>query len=166
MDMNLPAAENPPSSRFLVGLAAGAGIVLLLIAGFVLLSRGPGGAKGGGEAPAQLPFGAAEQAYAAQIRFSALQLSQATNMLHQQFTYVVGSASNAGTRSVRGIEVTVEFHDLIQQLVLRDTVRVFPQAAGPLAPGQERAFQLTFEGVPSSWNQQAPSIRVSGLDLQ
>jgi hypothetical protein len=165
MEMNLPAAENPSSSRFLVGLAAGAGIVLLVIAGFVLLSRSSGGAKGGGEA-AQLSLGAAEQAYAAQIRFSALQLSQATNMLHQQFTYVVGSVTNAGTRSVRALEVTVEFHDLIQQVVLRDTVRVFPQAAGPLAPGQERAFQLTFEGVPSSWNQQPPAIRVSGLDLQ
>jgi len=139
--------------------------VLLAIAGFVLLGRGTGGAKGGGEA-AQLPFGAAEQAYAAQIRFSSLQLSQATNMLHQQFTYVVGSVTNAGTRPVRALEVTVEFHDLIQQVVLRDTVRVFPPAAGPLAPGQERAFQMTFEAVPSSWNQQPPSIRVSGLDLQ
>jgi len=163
--MNLPAAESPSSSRFFVGLAAGAGIVLLALAGFVLLGRGTGGAKGGSEA-AQLPFGAAEQAYAAQIRFSSLQLSQATNMLHQQFTYVVGSVTNGGTRPVRALEVTVEFHDLIQQVVLRDTVRVFPPAAGPLAPGQERAFQMTFEAVPSSWNQQPPSIRVSGLDLQ
>ena len=163
--MNLPAAEKSSPSRFLLGLAAGAGIVLLLIAGAVLYSRSSGGAKGGGEA-AQLPFGAAEQAYAAQIRFSGLQLSQATNMLHQEFTYVVGSVTNAGTRTVRAIQVTVEFHDLVQQVVLRETARVFPPAAGPLAPGQERAFQLTFEGVPSSWNQQPPSIRVSGLDLQ
>jgi len=165
MEMNLPGAEKSSSSRFLLGLAAGAGIVLLLIAGGVLLSRGSGGAKGGGEA-AQVPFGAAEQAYAAQIRFSGLQLSQATNMLHQEFTYVVGNVTNGGTRSVRALQVTVEFHDLVQQVVLRETARVFPPAAGPLAPGQERAFQLTFEGVPSSWNQQPPSIRVSGLDLQ
>lgn len=165
MEIHLPAAEKSSSSRFFVGLAAGAGIVLLIIAGAVLLSRGSGGVKGGGQ-PAHLPFGPPEQAYAGQIRFSGLQLSQATNMLHTQFTYVVGSVTNSGTRTVRGIEVTVEFHDLIQQLVLRDTASVFPPSAGPLAPGQERAFQLTFEGVPSSWNQQPPSIRVSGLDLQ
>jgi hypothetical protein len=165
MEMNLPGAENPPSSRFFVGLAAGAGIVLLLILGAVILSRGSGSAKGGGET-AQLPFGAVEQAYAEQIRFSGLQLSQATNMLQQQFTYVVGTVTNAGPRSVRAIEVTAEFHDLIQQVVLRETVRLFPPAAGPLAPGRERTFQLTFERVPSSWNQQPPSIRVTALDLQ
>jgi hypothetical protein len=165
MEIHLPAAEKSSSSRFLLGLAAGAGIMLLLVAGGAMLSRGSGGAKGGGEAP-QVPFGPAEQAYAAQIRFSSLQLSQATNMLHQQFTYVVGSVTNTGTRTVRGIEVTVEFHDLIQQLVLRGTAPVIPPAAGPLAPGQERAFQLTFEGVPPSWNQHPPSIRVSGLELQ
>jgi len=165
MEMNLPGAENPPSSRFFAGLAAGAGIVLLLGLGVMLRSRGSGGAKGDGVA-AQLPFGAEEQAYAAQIRFSGLQLSQATNMLHEQFTYVVGSVANGGQRSVRAIEVTVEFHDLIQQLVLRETVRVFPAGAEPLGPGQQRAFQLTFEHVPSSWNQQPPSIRVTGLDLQ
>jgi hypothetical protein len=165
MEMNLPAAEKTSSSRFLLGLAAGAGIVLLLIAGAMLLSRGSGRAKGGGQA-AQLQFGAAEQAYAVQVRFSGLELSQATNMLHQEFTYVVGSVTNGGTRTVRAIQVSVEFHDLVQQVVLRDSARVFPAAAGPLAPGQERAFQMTFEGVPPSWNQQPPSIRVSGLELQ
>ena len=165
MEINLPGGETPPSSRFFAGLAAGAGIVLLLVVGVMLLSRGPGGAKGGGEA-ARLPFEAAEQAYAAQIHFSGLQLSQATNMLHQQFTYVVGSVTNGGQRTVRALEVTVEFHDLIQQLVLRESVRVFPAGAEALGPGQQRTFQLTFENVPASWNQQPPSIRVTGLDLQ
>ncbi|HXZ19507.1 MAG TPA: FxLYD domain-containing protein, partial [Candidatus Acidoferrales bacterium] len=107
-----------------------------------------------------------EQAYAAQIHFSNLQLTQASNMLNQEFTYVVGTVSNTGNRPVRAIEVTVEFHDLVNQLVLRDTVRIFPPGTPPLSPAHERDFQLTFEHVPSGWNHQPPSIRITGLDLQ
>jgi len=163
--MTLPSAQDSSSSRFYVALAAGAGIVVLLVAAGILLTRGSGGGMSGGQ-PAPLPFGAAEQAYAPQIHFSALQLSQASNMLNQQFTYVVGTVSNAGNRPVRAIEVTVEFHDLVNQLVLRDTLRLFLPGAPPLAPGREREFQLTFEHVPASWNRQPPAIRVTGLDLQ
>jgi hypothetical protein len=165
MAMNFPAAEDSASSRFVLALAAGAGIVLLLIAGVWLLGRSSGGGKTPAAA-AHLPFGPAEQAYAAQIHFSGLQLSQATNMLNQEFTYLVGTVENSGDRPVRGIEVTVEFHDLINQLVLRETARVFAPGAPPLAPGRQRDFQLTFESVPQSWNHQRPAIRVTGLDLQ
>jgi hypothetical protein len=163
--MNVPAAEESSSRRFVLALAGGAGIVLLLILGVWLLGRG----SGGGQVPAaekHLPFGPAEQAYAAQIRFSNLQLSQATNMLKHEFTYLVGTVENSGGRTVRGIEATVEFHDLINQLVLRETVRIFPPGAPPLAPARQREFQLTFESVPQSWNHQAPAIRITGLDLQ
>jgi hypothetical protein len=163
--MKLPAAEDAPSNRFYVALAAGAGVVLLLILAAIYFSRGSGEKSVAGQ-PASLPFGAAEQAYAAQIHFSALRLTQASNMLNQEFTYVVGTVSNSGNRAVRAIEVTVEFHDLVNQLVLRDTVRVFPPGTPPLSPTHERDFQLTFEHVPAGWNHQPPAIRVTGLDLQ
>jgi hypothetical protein len=162
--MTLPAPENTSSNRFYIALAAGAGVVVLLIIAAILFSRGSGEKNAAGQ-PAPLAFGAAEQSYAPQIHFSNLQLSQATNMLNQQLTYVIGTVSNSGNRSVRAIEVTVEFHDLINQLVLRDTARVFASGAPPLAPGQERQFQLIFEHVPAGWNHQAPTIRVTGLDL-
>lgn len=163
--MTLPAPEPPSSSRFYAGLAAGAAIMLLLVGAFVLFTRGSGRSASGGAA-GHLPFGAAEQAYAAQIHFSGLELSQATNLANQEFTYVVGTVSNTGPRTVRAIEVTVEFQDLIHQLVLRDTTRVFPPGVPPLPPGGERKFQLTFEKVPATWNHQPPAIRVTGLDLQ
>jgi len=163
--MNLPAAEPPSSNRFYIALAAAAAIVLLLIAAAIVFNRGSGGTKTAA-GPAPLPFGPAEQAYAPQIHFSALQLSQATNMLNQEFTYVVGTVSNSGDRPVAGIEATVEFHDLVNQVVLRDTVRIFLPGAPPLAPGHERDFQLTFEHVSAQWNRQPPSIRITGLKLQ
>jgi hypothetical protein len=33
----------------------------------------------------------------------------------------------------------------------------------PLGPGQTRSFQISFDRVPSSWNMQQPSVRVSYL---
>jgi len=163
--MTLPDPEQSSGNRFYIALAAGAGVILLLVIAAILLNRGSAEKSVAGR-PAPLAFGAAELAYAPQIHFSNLQLSQATNLLNQEFTYVVGTVSNTGNRTVKAIEVTVEFHDLIKQLVLRDTVRVFAPGAPPLAPSREREFQLTFEHVPSGWNHQPPSIRVTGLDLQ
>ena len=163
--MNPPATEDSSSSRFALALAAGAGIVLLLIVGAWLMGRGSGAAKSPA-AQVHLPFGAAEQAYAGQIHFSDLQLSQATNMLNHEFTYLVGSVENSGTRPVRDIEASVEFHDLIKQLVLREPVHIFAPGAAPLAPSRRRDFQLTFEAVPQSWNHQPPAIRITGLDLE
>ncbi|HUJ40799.1 MAG TPA: FxLYD domain-containing protein [Candidatus Acidoferrales bacterium] len=163
--MSLPSGENSSSDRFYVALAAGAAIVLLLIGAAVLFNRGSGGGQPTGQL-VPLPFGPAEQAYAAQIHFSGLKLSQADNMLNQEFTYVVGTVSNSGNRSIRAIQATVEFHDLLNQVVLRDTVRIFAPGAPPLAPGHERDFQLTFEHVSAQWNRQPPSLRVTGLELQ
>jgi hypothetical protein len=163
--LTLPAGENPSSSRFYLGLAAGAALVLLILGAALLFNKGGGSANSAGQ-PAPLPFGPVEQAYAPQIRISGLRMSQAKNMLNQEFTYVVGTAANTGPRPIRSIEFTVEFHDLIRQVVLRDTARPFPPAADPLAPGRERDFQLTFEHVPASWNHEPPAIRVTGLDLQ
>lgn len=164
MAMYSPAAEDSSSSRFALALAGGAGVVLMLLVGIWLIGRGSG-TSNAPSAEAHLPFGPGEQAYAAQIRFSGLQLSQATNMLNHEFTYLVGTVENSGTRGVRGIEASIEFHDLINQLVLRESVRIFPPGAPLLAPGHQRDFQLTFESVPQSWNHQPPSIRVTGLDL-
>jgi hypothetical protein len=159
-----PEPESSSSRRFSLALAAGTGVVLLLVGLAYLLSRGS--AKQGGGQPAPLPFGAAEQAYAPQIHFSEIRLSRAANLLNQEFTYVVGTVENAGMRGVRNVEVSVEFHDLINQIVLRETVRVLPPGAPALRAGERREFQLTFESVPASWNRQAPSFRVTGLALE
>ena len=76
-------------SRFPAALAAGA-VVVLLVAGVIALLThfiSPSHKA----ADTALPFGAAEQAYAAQIQFQNLQLSHSTNLLNQEFTYVGGT---------------------------------------------------------------------------
>jgi hypothetical protein len=153
-------------SGFPAAFAIGAVIVLLLFAGLVLLTRSTQPHRT--TAAATLPFGAEEQNYAAaNIHFQDVAFSQSSNLLNQEFTYATGKISNDGSRTVRGLEITLEFHDQFNQVILRETQRAVELTAAPLPPGQQRDFQITIEQhIPSTWNQQYPSIRVTGLVLQ
>ena len=151
------------SNRLPLAILAGVAVMLALLGGFYLLGRyasAPGSAV---EQP--LPFGEAEQAYAPQIHFSNPKMSRAANALDQEVTFIVGTLENSGERTVRQIEVTVEFHDLINQVILREVHRLLPQGAR-VAPGQQRDFQMNFDRVPNDWNRQYPSLDVTGLQLE
>jgi hypothetical protein len=113
-----------------------------------------------------LPMGSAEQAYAPQIQFQELKVARATNFLNQEATFVFGTTANNGPRAIRQIEVTFEFHDVFQQVVLRDKQRLFSSSAAPLAPSQTRDFQITYDTMPAQWNQAPPSVKVTGLTLE
>ncbi len=157
--------ERSSSRGFPAAFAIGAVIVLLLFAGLLLLTRSTEPHKAA--AAAALPFGAEEQNYAANIHFQDVDFSQASNLLNQEFTYATGKISNDGTRAVRALELTLEFHDQFNQVILREKQRPVDLTGPPLPPGQARDYQNTVEQhSPSMWNQQYPSIRVSGLVLQ
>jgi len=147
-----------------VPFIAGIVVVGLLLSGVILLTRHAGPARSTVEQP--LPMTASEQVYARQIRFFDLRMSRAANFLNQEVTFVFGTVANDGPRAVREIEATVEFRDLFNQVVLRDTRRVLGFRAASLGPGQRREFQFGFEHVPADWNQQFPSLRVTGLLLE
>ncbi len=137
----------------------------LLFGGFYLLMRVVG--SHGPAVAVKFPFGPAEQAYAERIHFNNLRMSRSTNMLKQEFTYVNGTISNDGVQTIRAMEVTVEFRDPLNQVILRDSQFVIaPSADPPLNAGLSREFQVTLEHVPAEWNQEYPSIRVTGLILQ
>lgn len=160
-----PLPQSPDRSRIPVTFAAGLLIVLLVAGGIVLLSRATQPKQIA--AAQKLPFGPAEQAYASQIQFQNLRLAQSSNLLNQQFTYVAGTLINRGPRTIRALEVVVEFHDPFKQVVLRDDNRLIEKTDPPLGAGKQQDFTVTVEqGVPSEWNQQYPSIRVTGLVLE
>lgn len=119
------------------------------------------------KAPEQpLLMGPAEQAYAPQIQFLEPQVARASNFLNQEVTFVFGAVRNNGARAIRQVEITLEFHDVFRQVVLRDQQRLFGARAVPLAPYQRRDFQLTYESMPVQWNQAYPAIRITGLALE
>ena len=146
-----------------IAFAAGAVVVLLLLGGVILLSRGshPNGAG----AAARLPFGPTEQAYTEHIHFKDIQMAKANNFLNQEFTYIAGTLWNDGAHTIRALDVTLEFHDPFNQVILRETEPVVGPKDAALPGGQRRDFQITLEHVPVEWNQQYPSIRVTGLIL-
>ena len=152
-------------SSFPAAFAIGAVITLLLAGGLVWLARVT---QSRGPAPiGKLPFGADEQAYAQKIHFQDGQMSQATNFLNQEFTYVAGTVSNNGPRTVRALDAVIEFRDPFNQVVLRDPQRIILTDGQPLKAGESRDFSVTLgTRLPSEWNRQYPAIRVTGLVLE
>jgi len=156
-------SQREQRSQFPLAFAAGAVVVLLLLGGLILLSRGshPSGAG----AAAKLPFGPTEQAYSEHIHFKDIQMAKANNFLNQEFTYIAGTLWNDGAHTIRALEVTLEFHDPFNQVILRENASVVGPKDPVVPGGQRRDFQITLEHVPVEWNQQYPSIRVTGLIL-
>lgn len=144
-------------------MLAGAGVMLLLLGGLYLLMSG--GAPAGPVAEQPLPFADAEQAYAREIHFSNPQMSRAANLLNQEVTFIVGTLENSGARTVRQIEVTVEFHDLINQVILRETRRLLPTGMR-VGSGKKQDFQMNIEHVPNDWDRRYPTLRITGLQLE
>jgi hypothetical protein len=110
-------------------------------------------------------MGPSEQGYAPRIHFLDPKMSRAANFLNQEVTFVFGTIENGGNRRIRQVEITLEFHDPFNQVVLRDKRRLFLPDAAPLAPGQRRDFQVGYDSISAQWNNVYPSIRATGLDL-
>jgi hypothetical protein len=154
-------AEN---RRAPIVLGVGVAAALLLIGIFYLVGRLTPTPTKAVEQP--LPMGPAEQAYAPQIQFLEPKVARAANFLNQEVTFVFGTVLNNGNRRIRQIEVTLEFHDPFNQVVLRDKQRLFGPNAVPLAPNEKRDFQLGYETLPVQWNQAYPTVHITGLQLQ
>ena len=154
----IPAEER---SRLPVAFMAGIVIVSLLVGAAVLYSRYAKPAESEDDKP--IPMGSAEMAYASQIHFLEPKMSRAANFLNQEVTYVFFTVENGGDRKVHQIEITLEFHDPFNQVILRDKQRLFLSTAPPFLPGQQRDVQIPYEHIPPQWNNVFPSVAVTGL---
>ena len=147
-------------SRFALVVAAAA--VVIVLAGFYLWPGRQSPLRGG--APeVHPPFGAEERAYASKIEIEGLALSRAENFLNQEVTILAGGVANAGERTLREVELTVEFYDEMNQIALRESRLALHSGNPPLGPGERRAFEVSFEHIPTSWNMQQPVVHVTGL---
>lgn len=114
---------------------------------------------------AHLPFGLAEQAYAPNIQIENLVPSRAENFLNQEVTIFNGQVTNAGNTPVSNVELTLEFADEMNQVILRESRVLLPAQAAPLAPGERRNFDISFDHIPPSWNIRQPAVHISGILL-
>jgi hypothetical protein len=160
--IELPDRLQPEHGRFSFALILAAAALLVILAA-MYLHPGRQSPPDGAPQNAHFAFGASEREYAAKIQIENVTLSRAENFLHQEVTTLNGEVINDGQRSIRGLELSLEFFDEMNQIALRETRSVVVPGASPLSPGERRPFEVSFEHIPSSWNMQPPILRVTGL---
>ena len=157
-----PTGPEGGGLNFALILAAAA--IVVIVAAFYF---SPGRQSPPGAAPQQahFAFGATEQAYAASLHIENIALSRAENFINQEVTTLTADLVNAGSRSLRGVEVTITFADGMDQIALRESRAVVVPPNPPLAAGERRQFDIAFEHIPTSWNMQQPIVRITGLEF-
>ena len=106
-----------------------------------------------------------EKDYAKNLRVENIAMSRAENFLHQEVTVLNAEVVNAGPQAIAALELSVEFSDEMNQVVLREARAVLGTPPAVLASGERRSFEISFDHVPPSWNMQLPAVRVTSLQL-
>lgn len=160
--IEVPGEPLPDRGPFSFALLVAAAAAVIVLAGFYLWPGRQSPSRGGAQ-EVHPPFGPEERAYAPKIAIENPALSRAENFLHQEVTILAGELVNTGERPLREVELTVEFHDDMNQIVLRESRLAISSASPPLGPAARRSFDVSFEHIPASWNMQQPAVRVTGL---
>jgi hypothetical protein len=147
-------------------LLVGVVIVIVLVGLIVLFSRGKS------TVPAiQVP-------YAAKIKLSDLKMSQKENFVGVSVTYLDGTVTNTGDKTVTHATVHVEFRNSMDQIAqvedlslqVLQTIGEYSDAidlsAAPLASGQSKPFRLTLEHISADWNQAYPELKVTDVTVK
>ena len=116
--------------------------------------------------------------YAPKLKFSDLKMSQAQNFVGASVTYVDGTLTNAGDKTLTYAVVRVTFKDLYGQIAQIEEVPIkVLQTSGPyldtvdlsnssLSAGQSKPFRLIFEHVSQQWNQAYPDLGITDVSLR
>ena len=116
--------------------------------------------------------------YAANLKFGDLKMSQAQNFVGATVTYVDGTLTNNGAKTVSHAVVQVTFKDLYGQVAQIESVPVkvlqtsgpyldtVELAVSPLAPGQSKQFRLIFEHLSGQWNQAYPDLQITNVTVE
>jgi hypothetical protein len=152
------------SSRRIIAIAVMAVIVVAIIAAFLLRGQ-PKSASG-------------PPPYAANLKLSDFKMSAAENFVGATVSYVDGTVTNSGDKTITHAIVEVQFKDDMGQLAQREDIPMqvlktdgpYPEAVdfsvSPLAPGQSKAFRLTFESISAQWNHQYPDIQITDVAVK
>ena len=138
-------------------------MAFLLVAGTVgifFYERAKGRAP---EVPVLTPEAAA---YLSNLQLGDVEMRGAENYLHQTVTTITGKITNNGPRTVRLVEVHFVFRDPYGRILSRDRVAIVGRKTGPVATGQTRPFELTFDNAPPGWNQAMPDLVISQIRFE
>jgi hypothetical protein len=157
-------AEEPDSSRRTIAIAVTVVIAIAVIFAFLLRNQ-PKTASG-------------PPSYAANLKLSDFKMSAAENFVGATVSYVDGTITNSGNKTVTHVVVEVKFKDDMGQLAQREDIPMqvlktdgpYPEAVdfslSPLGPGQSKPFRLTFESISAQWNRQYPEIQITDVSVK
>ncbi len=154
-----PQSEESSLRPILIGVVI-VGVVVGLLA-LALRSEQP--------KPAEPP------AYSASLKFSDLKTSAAQNFVGATVSYLDGTVTNTGDKTVTHAVVQITFKDDMGQTAQREELPIHVLRTGgpydeavdltmsPLAPGQSKPFRLTFESISTQWNHEYPELRITDV---
>ncbi len=117
-------------------------------------------------------------AYAANLKFSDLKTSAAQNFVGATVSYLDGTVTNTGDKTVSHAVVQVTFKDDLGQTAQREELPIRVLRTGgpydeavdlnlsPLAPGQGKPFRLTFENISAQWNHTYPDLQITQIAVK
>lgn len=165
LDPNLnPTTERQESS--LRPVFIGMVIVGLVIAVFALIFH------------AEQKKPAAPPAYAANLKFSDMKTSAAQNFVGATVSYIDGTITNTGDKTVIHAVAQITFKDDLGQTAQREELPIRVLRTGgpydeavdlslsPLAPGQAKPFRLTFENISAQWNHAYPDLQITQVSVK
>ena len=164
LDQQTPAAEEPDSSRLIIMIAVAVVIGGAILAA-VLLREPPKVAK-------------APSPYIAQLKLADFKMSAAENFIGATVSYIDGTITNTGGKTVTRVIVQVNFEDSMGQLAQREELPLrvvrtngaylepVDLNAAPLASGQSMPFRLTFDSISAQWNHQYPDISITDVAVK
>jgi hypothetical protein len=116
--------------------------------------------------------------YIASLKLSDFKMSAAENFIGATVSYLDGTITNSGTKTVTRVVVEVTFKDDIGQVVDQPLMPLqivrnngaytepVDMSVAPLAPGQTQPFRLTFDSISQQWNRQYPEMRVTDVTVK
>jgi hypothetical protein len=159
-----PLAEQRESN--LVPIVLGVAFVLVVVGVIAVLSRSSPKAT----TPAN--------PYAAKLNLSDLKMSAAENFVGARITYIDGTVTNTGEKTVTHAAVHVAFKNSLGEVAQADDVVLYIlKTAGPypdtvdlhllpLAQGQSAPFRLTFDHISNDWDRAYPDLKVTDVSLK
>ncbi len=116
--------------------------------------------------------------YIAQLKLSDFKMSAAENFIGATVSYIDGTITNTGDKTVTRVMVQVNFLDSMGQLAQREELplRVMRTNGAynepvdlnvaSLPPGQSEPFRLTFDSISAQWNHQYPDIQITDVKVK
>lgn len=116
--------------------------------------------------------------YAANIQLSDIKISAAENFVGASVTYLDGTVTNSGDKTVNHAMVHITFKDSLGQIVQTEDIPLHVLQTGgpyleavdlsnsPLAPGQGKPFRLILEHVSNDWNHEYPALQVTDVSVR